>query len=92
MIDTDTDDTTEDAVEEAAQTGQRDVDEMDERLERLDGHIDEAKTSAQAVADEGGPAEEVAGDYEDVAPDEPIGDDATGFDDPEAEDADEDEF
>jgi hypothetical protein len=81
--------TPDQADTEFTEEADKDLGEMDERLEALEDHIGEAKGKAEAADDAGDPAEEVAGDYEDAALDEPIGDDALGFDDPEAEEEDE---
>jgi hypothetical protein len=66
-------------------------DELEERLDRLDDRIDESKKEATARSQENeDPFEDVAGDWEDTD-DDAGGEDAEGFDDPEADDDDEDE-
>jgi len=66
-------------------------DEMEERLERLDDHIDESRKQARARArDDEDPFEDAAGDWEDTD-DDAGGEDAEGFDDPEADEDDEDD-
>jgi hypothetical protein len=70
---------------------ERSGDELEERLERLDEHIDDSKQEAKARSKEGeDPFEEVAGDWEDTD-DDAGGEDPEGFDDPE-KDEDEDDF
>jgi hypothetical protein len=65
---------------------QRDGDELEERIDRLGSHIDDAKRSASAHPD----ITDTAGDWEDTD-DEAGGDDPEGFDDPEADDENEDD-
>jgi hypothetical protein len=66
-------------------------DELEERLERLDERIDESHKEAKARSQENeDPFEKVAGDWEDTD-DDAGGEDAEGFDDPEAVDDDEDD-
>ena len=53
--------------------------QLEEDLDRLEGHLDDAKERLKERAEDAqgpGPAEEVAGDWEDQAPDRPLGDDA----------------
>ena len=60
---------------------ERSADQLEEDLGRLEGHLDEAKDHLKdRMEDAQGPgvAEEVAGDWEDEAPDKPLGDDAEG--------------
>jgi hypothetical protein len=65
-------------------------DELEERIERLDDHIDESRKEASARGQENeDPFEDVAGDWEDTD-DDAGGEDPDAFDDPEA-DEDEDE-
>ncbi len=67
-------------------------DELEERLDRLDDHIDESRKEATARSEENAdPFENVAGDWEDTD-DNAGGEDPEGFDDPEAIDEDDDEF
>jgi hypothetical protein len=68
---------------------QRSGDELEERIQRVEGDIDEAKKQLRARREEDGPLEEVAGDWED-SDDDTGGEDPAAFDDPEAEDEDED--
>ena len=67
----------EDEVREATDEMGRDGDEMEERLETLDEHIDEAQEAAanrpEAQDEEGG---EIAGDWEDQSAGAQQGDDA----------------
>jgi hypothetical protein len=66
-------------------------DELEERLDRLDDNIDDARKKATARSEENeDPFEDVAGDWEDTD-DDAGGDDPEGFDDPEA-DEDEDDY
>jgi hypothetical protein len=76
--------TTTDPEEQLERTG----DELKERLEKLDDHIDDARQEAKARREESDPGEGVAGDWEDTD-DDAGGEDPEGFDDPEAEDEDE---
>ncbi len=58
---------------------ERTTDQLEEDLERLEGHIDEAKdhlADRQADAQRLQEGEDVAGDWEDERPDRPMGDDA----------------
>ena len=67
-------------------------DELEERLDRLDEHIDESRKEATARSEENeDPFEDVAGDWEDTD-DAAGGEDPEGFDDPEADDDEDDEF
>jgi hypothetical protein len=77
-----------------AQQIERQADQLEQDLGRLEDHLDDAKTQLKARQEDArgaGDADEVAGDWEGQAPDRPLGDDAEGFDDPEADDEDEDE-
>jgi len=76
--------TTTDPEEQLERTG----DELKERLETLDDHIDDARREAQARREESDPGEGDAGSWD---ADENDGEDPGGFDDPEAEDEDEEE-
>lgn len=71
--------TTTDPEHELERTG----DELEERLEGLDDHIGEARQQAQARREEEDPFEDAAADADD---DESGGEDPDGFDDPEADD------
>jgi hypothetical protein len=44
----------------------RDADELDERIQKLEDHISEAERAAQARRKEAAPGEAVAGDWEDT--------------------------
>jgi hypothetical protein len=62
---------------------ERSTHQLEQDLDRLEGRIDEAKDHLKdRVEDAQGPgeAEEVAGDWEDQAPDRPLCDDADGGD------------
>jgi hypothetical protein len=69
---------TSDPEHELERTG----DELEERLEGLDDHIGEARQQAQARREEEDPFEDAAADADD---DDSVGD-PDGFDDPEADD------
>ena len=62
----------------------RSGDELEERIDRLDDHIGEARQDAQARREEQDPSEDPAGDSDDD--DDESGLDPAGFDDPEADD------
>jgi hypothetical protein len=67
-------------------------DELEERLDRLDENIDDARKEATARSEENDdPFEDVAGDWEDTD-DDAGGEDPEGFDDPEAVDDDDEDF
>jgi hypothetical protein len=62
---------------------ERSTHQLEEDLDRLESHIGEAKDHLKdRVEDAKGPGEgeEVAGDWEEQAPDRPLGDDAEGGD------------
>ena len=64
---------------------ERSADELEQDLERLERHVDEAKDRLKdRVEDARGPgeAEKVTGDWEGEAPDQPLGDDAEGGEKP----------
>jgi hypothetical protein len=66
-------------------------DELEERLDRLDDDIEESRKEAKARSEQNdNPFEDVAGDWEDTD-DDAGGEDPEGFDDPEA-DEDEDDY
>ncbi|HEU4978832.1 MAG TPA: hypothetical protein VFT42_08055 [Solirubrobacteraceae bacterium] len=69
---------------------QRGGDELEERLHHVDEDIDEAKKQLRARREGDGPLDDVAGDWEDTD-DAGGGEDPSGFDDPEAEEEDEEE-
>jgi len=71
------------------QQGQRTADEMEERLDTLDEHIGTAKRKA-AETDKTEAGSSVAGDWEEESAGAHQGDDASEFDDPEAEEREED--
>ena len=73
---------------------ERQADQLEQDLGRLEHRLDDAKTQLKARQQDArgaGDADEAAGDWEGQAPDKPQGDDAEGFDDPEEEDEDEEE-
>jgi hypothetical protein len=72
--------TTTDPERDLEHTG----DELEGRIEQIDDHIGEAKQEAQARREEQDPFEDVAGDFEDTD-DDAGGEDPSGFDDPEAD-------
>ena len=65
---------------------ERGGDELEERIEKLDDQIGEARTRAE----EQDPFEDEAGDWEDTD-DDSGGEDAEGFDDPELDDDEDDD-
>ncbi len=72
---------------------ERQADELEEHLARLDDHLGDAKAGLEARREDAvgaGDAGRAAGDWEDSEGASPQGDDPSGFDDPEA-DEDEDE-
>jgi hypothetical protein len=78
-----------DRVEEASKAAEADVDELAQRNEKLGEGIQHAKKRWQdAQQSEGVPT--AAGDWEDTEPDDSTGEDPAGFDDPEADEDDED--
>jgi hypothetical protein len=55
---------------------ERSADQLEQDLERLEGHLDDAKDRLKERAQDAqgpGPAQEAAGDWEDQAPDRPLG-------------------
>jgi hypothetical protein len=70
-----------------AQDLERSGDELEERLERLDDHIGEARQEAKARSEDPDPFEEAAGDWEDTD-DDSGGEDPEAFDDPESDEDD----
>jgi hypothetical protein len=67
-------------------------DELEERLDRLDDHIDESHKAATGRSEEDAdPFEDVAGDWEDTE-DDAGGEDPAGFDDPERVEDEEEDF
>ena len=75
--------TTTDPDHELERTG----DELEERIERLDDHIGEARHEAQARREEQAPDEDA--DWDDSEDDD--GEDPAGFDDPEADEPEDEE-
>ena len=70
---------------------ERSGDELEERLDHLGDDIDDARKEASARSQENeDPFEDAAGDWEDTD-DDAGGEDPAGFDDPEAEEEDEEE-
>jgi hypothetical protein len=59
-------------------------DELEERIERLDDHIGEARQEAKARAEDEDPFEDAAGDWEETD-DDAGGEDPEAFDDPEVD-------
>jgi septal ring factor EnvC (AmiA/AmiB activator) len=57
---------------------ERDADELEHRIDRLEGHIEEAQEAATERRREAEASEVVAGGWEDTAPDRPGGDDPEG--------------
>jgi hypothetical protein len=78
--------TTTDPERELERTG----DELAERLDDVDDRIDDARQEAKARREESHPEEDAAGDWEDTD-DDAGGQDAEGFDDPEADEDDEED-
>jgi hypothetical protein len=73
---------------------ERSADQLEQDLDRLEHRLDDAKSQLkdrQEEASGAGLADEAAGDWEEQAPNRPMGDDAEGLDDPEAEDEEDDE-
>jgi hypothetical protein len=75
-----------DPEHDLARTGE----ELEERIERLDDHIGEARQEAKARAQDEDPFENAAGDWEDTD-DDAGGEDPEGFDNPEDVEEDEEE-
>jgi hypothetical protein len=69
---------------------ERTGDELEERIDRLDDKIGEARQEAKARHEDEDPFEDTAGDWEDTD-DDAGGDDPEAFDDPENDDEPEDE-
>jgi hypothetical protein len=69
---------------------ERTGDELEERIERLDDRIGEARNEAQARSDDPDPFEDTAGDWEDTD-DDAGSEDPEAFDDPEDDEDVEDE-
>ena len=68
---------------------ERDIDEFDERITALEDDLGDAREKAEARSEEARDLDDLAGDLEDVDPDEIIGDDAEGaFDDPDSDEDD----
>jgi septal ring factor EnvC (AmiA/AmiB activator) len=64
--------------EDVAAEMERDADELDERIDRLEDHISEAQRAAQARREEAAPGEAVAGDWEETRGTPGQGDDPEG--------------
>jgi hypothetical protein len=69
---------------------ERSGDELEERIERLDEHIGEARQEAEARSEDPDPVEDTAGDWEDTD-DDSGGEDPEAFDDPENVEEDEED-
>jgi hypothetical protein len=72
---------------------ERSGDELEERIEKVDGHIDEANAGAERHADHAESVEAAAakGDDEDDEDDDSSSSSPAEFDDPDAEEEEEDE-
>lgn len=82
--------TQSDRVEEADEAAQSTVDDLEKRGEKVGEGIEHAKKQwDDAKRSEDVPT--AAGDWEDSEPDDSTGEDPSGFDDPEAEEEDEDD-
>jgi hypothetical protein len=60
------------------------ADQLEQDLDRLEHHLDDAKGRLKDRAEDAhgpGEADDVAGDWEDEAPDRPLGDDPEGAED-----------
>jgi hypothetical protein len=70
-----------------------DADELEHRIGRIDDHLEDAKAELKDRRADAQPTDEVAGEWEGESGGANQGEDAedAGFDDPEAEDDDEDE-
>jgi len=77
--------TTTDPEEQLERTGN----ELNERLETLDGHIDDARKEARARREESDPGEGDAASWDDDENGD--GEDPGGFDDPEADEEEDEE-
>ncbi|HMJ35730.1 MAG TPA: hypothetical protein VK501_17635 [Baekduia sp.] len=64
--------------EDVAAKMERDADELDERIDKLEEHISDAKRAAQARREEAAPGEAVAGDSEETRGTPGQGDDPEG--------------
>ena len=62
----------------AAGEGRLTVDELDDRLHQLEDHIDDAQAKADPGRADAEASRVVAGDWDDTAPDRPLGDDPEG--------------
>jgi hypothetical protein len=69
---------------------ERTGDELEERIDRLDDKIGEARQEAEARSEDEDPFEDTAGDWEDTD-DDAGGEDPEAFDDPEDDEDPEDE-
>jgi hypothetical protein len=68
----------------------RSGDELEERIDQLDEHIDDSKRELRARREDSDPGEDLAGDWEDTE-DDAGGEDPAAFDDPDALDEEEEE-
>jgi len=83
--------TEEGRVQEATRDMEATAEELDERSEQLGDRISETKEDwEQAKGDTNVPT--ASGDWEDSEPDDPTGDDPSGFDDPEEADLDDEDL
>jgi hypothetical protein len=57
---------------------QHEADELEDRLHRLEDHIDDAQAKADPARADAEASRVVAGDWDDTAPDRPLGDDPEG--------------
>jgi septal ring factor EnvC (AmiA/AmiB activator) len=57
---------------------QREADELDHRLHQLEDHIDDAQEKADVRRADAEASRVVAGDWDETAPDRPLGDDPEG--------------
>jgi hypothetical protein len=84
-------DTQQRRLEEAEQQMDSTAEDLEHRSEQLGEQIQEAKqTWSQATKETG--VTEASGDWEDTEPDDAIGEDPSGFDDPESVDLDDDDL
>jgi hypothetical protein len=77
-----------DAQNDPEQAIERDAENLEQDLDRLGDHIDEAKGRLAERAKEAGNTDAVAGDWEDTEPDDVIGDDPKGAAGGEGDDGD----
>ena len=77
-------------VEEAREDAESTVDDLEKRSDRLGEHIEDAKKTWDNAQQSEGVAT-AAGDWEDTEPDDALGEDPSGFDDPESVDLDDED-